>query len=218
MKIKVARPGQPSHQYSVEEINDLLAKGELNGDEMAWHEGLPKWISLARVRGIQARSSASGRSASPKKTGEFWGTLRDQSGVPTLWNPLVTLFWSVLFGPLFGVILLARNWDVLEERDQARRARLWLWPAGGYYLALFLVLLINAGLAFFVVLVLGWLLLVPWYLTVGSALNRFITGQLQGQFFRRPWGKPILLALGTAVIYAALLGLGMIVMRALRNG
>lgn len=43
-----------------------------------------------------------------------------------LWNPVATLFWSVLFTPAFGAWIVMHNWRLLGNAVQARIAQRWL--------------------------------------------------------------------------------------------
>ena len=53
MNIHVTRDGQDFGPYEVEDINGYLKLGTLLPTDMAWHEGLPGWIPLFQIRGVQ---------------------------------------------------------------------------------------------------------------------------------------------------------------------
>lgn len=53
MNIHVTRDGQNFGPYKVEDINGYLKLGSLLPTDMAWHEGLPGWIPLFRIPGVQ---------------------------------------------------------------------------------------------------------------------------------------------------------------------
>jgi uncharacterized RDD family membrane protein YckC len=56
MIIFVRSPYQPVRELRLEEVNALLARGELDGDEQAWTAGLSDWIALRNIKGIQLPS------------------------------------------------------------------------------------------------------------------------------------------------------------------
>ena len=53
MNIHVTRDGQDFGPYKVEDINGYLKLGSLLPTDMAWHEGLPSWIPLFQIPGVQ---------------------------------------------------------------------------------------------------------------------------------------------------------------------
>ena len=200
--IHVARPGQPSQQLSVEEVNQRLASGQLDPLDRAWQDGLPDWVPLARIRGVKVSSPARPAPAaqSPKSV---WGTIYDQSTIPTLWNPLVCGLWSLLFTPIFGATLVARNWRVLGRIYEARASRVWVWVS--------LVLLVAPPVLFacqvrLVALLAGvglFLLSAAWFVTGCLGQMRVVRVELNYEFFRARWTKPVLLA---TVCLAAYIG------------
>ena len=46
MEIYIARGEERNGPYSMDSIWQFLADGELDGTELAWHEGLDEWIDL----------------------------------------------------------------------------------------------------------------------------------------------------------------------------
>ncbi len=53
MQITINRDGQQYGPFSLEQINAGLAAGQLVPTDMAWHEGLPEWIPLAELEGVE---------------------------------------------------------------------------------------------------------------------------------------------------------------------
>jgi hypothetical protein len=53
MQILIARNGKPYGPYTLDQIQTYLASGEVQGSDLAWHEGLPSWIPLAQVSGVR---------------------------------------------------------------------------------------------------------------------------------------------------------------------
>jgi len=52
MRIHVKPRDHPQRDFTIEEINAMLAFGDLDGDELAWRPGLPDWIMLRELKGI----------------------------------------------------------------------------------------------------------------------------------------------------------------------
>jgi len=53
MRIHIKPRYQPQQELSLEEINVLLRKGELDGDEPAWTPGLDDWTTLRIIDGVK---------------------------------------------------------------------------------------------------------------------------------------------------------------------
>ena len=216
MIIRVAKQGQPSQSYSVEEINQRLAQGELAPTDMAWHEGLPKWIPLSRIRGVvatRAAGTATGSGewapAQPAVATESseWGALREQAAIPNLWNPTAAAGWSVLLGasPLFGAILIAQNWKRLPDSPPANAT--WFWVSAALVLHLTGLGLFVAGLPRGSILTaaLNLGLLIAWYVVSCRRQSAYIRQQLQNQYFRKRWRRPLLIGGLSLALY---LGVG----------
>ena len=76
MQIHVARNGQPTGPFSLEEVNRQLAAGTLSLSDQAWYEGAAGWAPLSTVPGVS--SSLTG------------GTSPHPAGTTTPSGPLVT--------------------------------------------------------------------------------------------------------------------------------
>lgn len=128
---------------------------------------------------------------------------------PALWNPGAAAGWSLLFSPIFGAYLHARNWEALGQPDKAAASRKWM----------------MGSIAFFVVIVLasfavpdsklgdalgragGIALLVSWYYSIGKSQRAFVLARFGKDYPRRGWGKPILVALGCFVGFIVVAGI-----------
>lgn len=53
MRVHVKPMYQPQQSLSIEDINAMLERGELDGDEPAWRPGLEKWTVLGEIEGVQ---------------------------------------------------------------------------------------------------------------------------------------------------------------------
>lgn len=52
MEIYISRDEQRFGPYTIEQVREYLAAGQLVADDLAWHEGVEGWISLGKVRGL----------------------------------------------------------------------------------------------------------------------------------------------------------------------
>ncbi len=50
--IHLARDGTQLGQFPLEQVNQMLADGQLKGTELSWKEGLPGWVPLNTLEGI----------------------------------------------------------------------------------------------------------------------------------------------------------------------
>lgn len=51
MQIYLARNNQQAGPYTVEQVNQMLATGQVLLDDLAWHEGMPEWKKLGELTG-----------------------------------------------------------------------------------------------------------------------------------------------------------------------
>jgi Domain of unknown function (DUF4190)/GYF domain 2 len=54
MQIHIARNGQPTGPFSLEEVNRQLAAGTLSVSDQAWYEGAAGWAPLSTVPGVSS--------------------------------------------------------------------------------------------------------------------------------------------------------------------
>jgi len=58
MQIHISRNGQNLGHYALDEINRGLLNGVFALSDLAWHEGLPEWGTLASIAGVRIGSSS----------------------------------------------------------------------------------------------------------------------------------------------------------------
>ena len=46
MQIFVNKNGQQLGQYTIEQLQQYLAMGDLAAEDLDWHEGLPEWVTV----------------------------------------------------------------------------------------------------------------------------------------------------------------------------
>lgn len=115
------------------------------------------------------------------------------SGQPALWNPNAAANWSLLFTPMFGAWIHAKNWVSLNEDQNSKKSMLWVY---GGFVWLFIGLFLSDKVNQF-----GVFLLIAWYFAAARAQAKYIK-ERNIQYQRKPWGKPILIGLGAWVLIA----------------
>lgn len=122
---------------------------------------------------------------------------------PPLWNPSAAARWSLLFTPIFGAWLHAKNWSALGEKEKAAQSKNW---AIGCLLA-------TIGIGVFA----GFLpdsrlidaasrganigLLVAWYFANARPQIEHISRKFGTTYARRGWGKPIAYAVAAMLAF-----------------
>jgi hypothetical protein len=127
---------------------------------------------------------------------------------PALWNPSAAARWSLLISPIFGAFLHMKNWEALEEPAKAAAARNWI-----VIYTLTIVGLAVAG-AFVphnkaigaILRIAGLALLLGWYYASGKPQIDFVKSRYGTDYPRKGWVVPILIAVGTIIGAAFLIG------------
>lgn len=87
MQIHIARNGQPTGLFSLEEVNRQLAAGTLSLSDQAWYEGAAGWAPLSTVPGVS--NSPSGATP-PQPTGPTTPSV-PAATVPTVVGPVTAV-------------------------------------------------------------------------------------------------------------------------------
>lgn len=101
---------------------------------------------------------------------------------PVLWNPNAAGAWSLLFTPIFGSILLLKNWRAIGLEDKVRSARIWLIAS--------VVMLIPVMLIGFV----GLVYIIVWYFAWQKPQATFVRERWGTDYPRKSWAQPLLIA------------------------
>lgn len=124
---------------------------------------------------------------------------------PRLYNPKWICAASLLFTPIFGGLLQARNWEQLGERDEARLSRFWvrssIWLVG-IYLLMQVVFRHEPVMAWtgpwFLVVLWG-----AWMLSHGRRQLRFVSLNVKA-YEPLPFGKTMTIGILGWVLYGML--------------
>lgn len=117
---------------------------------------------------------------------------RDQGISPALWNPAAAVNWSVLFSPILGSYLHAKNWKSLQQPQNARTS--WIW---------FAVSVVVMGVAAFAPIstkaaggMTLWLLIL-WYFFSARKQIAHVRNRFSTTYPRKSFGVPVAISVGT---------------------
>nr|WP_271873207.1 tetratricopeptide repeat protein [Rubripirellula sp.] len=106
-----------------------------------------------------------------------------------LWNPNAAANWSLIFSPIFGGWVHAKNWRELGQKDKAQESMLWVYVT----LASLVVRLFTGWGAEFLILVL-------WYFLSAKAQVKFLR-ENNISYEKKTWDKPLAIGFLGWVIY-----------------
>ena len=116
--------------------------------------------------------------------------LDEWDSIPELWNPHIAVLLSVFFTPIFGTWIIAKNWEVLELPNRAKKSMIWV-----------LFGIIFLSLNFASPLPTGPFYLLVWYFVSAKAQTKYIKQNYANTGYdKKAWGKPILF--GFAAFFA----------------
>ena len=116
---------------------------------------------------------------------------------PPLWNPDAAGAWSLLLTPIFGSVLVRKNWKAIGDDAKARTGTIWIVVS---VLALFLAALF--GLA-------GFLYIIVWYFAWQRPQTQYIRERWGKDYPRKGWAVPLLIGVGVYVgLVVLLVGVG----------
>jgi hypothetical protein len=112
---------------------------------------------------------------------------------PALWNPAAVGAWSALFTPVFGSVLLGKNWAAIGDRRRVRSARRWLAASVAVYLTGPLFPFLG-------------LFSLAWYMLCMVDQVSYVRARWGSEYSRRDWLVP--LVLGCVMLMMSGLGAG----------
>jgi len=111
-----------------------------------------------------------------------------------LWNPNAAGLWSFLFTPIFGSMLIAKNWETMGEPGRASAAR---WSITAF-------LVIGALVEYFAPhteKAAAIIFLVVWYFVINRPQAHAVRKHFGGEYERRPWGFPLAIATLALIVF-----------------
>ena len=170
--IKIARGGAEIGEYDLEQVPDMLKAGVLRKTDHYWMKGMEGWNPLDQLVPSAAVTRQEVRRPDTLK----------------LWNPNAAANWSLIFTPILGAWLHAKNWEALGRPKDANRSMLWVY--GGI---LFILGVTFAPIpdAWSRVLMVVWL--ASWYFGFAKPQVKHVEAiQLNGVTYeKKAWLKPL---------------------------
>lgn len=125
----------------------------------------------------------------------------NQSGTDrvALWNPNAAAIWSLLFSPVFGAWLHAKNWTALGNETKARHSMYWVY--GGIA-----VLVLTAFLPEAIARGVGYGLLFGWYFSFATQQMKYVKKTLGGTYEKKGWTKPLGIAAASLATFFLVVG------------
>jgi hypothetical protein len=120
------------------------------------------------------------------------------SPAPRLWNPDAAGAWSLIFTPVFGSILLLKNWQAIGLDGKVKAARNWLNVSIVMLVLMIVVgmfdLMINvtiSNVSFAVDESFGWYYIFIWYFAWQKPQTKYVKEQWGKDYPRKSWRKPL---------------------------
>lgn len=200
-KFQIARPGRPSRQMTMSEINLGLASGDVLPEDQYWVKGMPRWERVGSLSGViisaapKTRTPTTGvddfdLTAAPASP-SFWPRPETKPRL-RMWSPGLYGLLSVFFTPLMGTILIAQNHRAAQETTWSGIVWFWLIVWSGYLftaVSLHLAAIPCGPLVYWIYG--GGALAIVWLFTCGLPHRRFLNTRNFEAAWRVDWGKPV---------------------------
>jgi len=118
---------------------------------------------------------------------------------PKLWNPQAVAFWSILFSPIFGAYIFAKNWTELGKPDEARQSMMWVYGGIIWTVVVGIFVGIFSIKLFITMRLFEPLLLFTWIVMNGQKQLKYVREGIS--YERQSWGMVLPLGLCTGVAY-----------------
>ena len=108
---------------------------------------------------------------------------------PNLWNPDAAGVWSIFLTPIFGSILISKNWKALGELERHRSSNVWLGVS--------VLLVITSTFAPFLL----FPYIIVWYFSQNRPQTKYLKEKYDGVYPKNGWLKPILIVLAVFIAF-----------------
>lgn len=112
-----------------------------------------------------------------------------------VWNPDVAGAWSLLFTPLFGSIIVYKNWLSLGEIERANKSKKWI------YISVFMAI-VSALIG-----LIGLVYICTWYYMSQKPQTLFLKSEYNNVYKKKRWGQPLLIAVGSWFAFIFVVGI-----------
>jgi len=119
-----------------------------------------------------------------------------RAAAPPLWNPNVAGLWSLFLTPIFGSLLVRKNWEAIGDAREARVGTVWLGVS---------ILIEAAWFTDAVGPAIPFLFMVVWYVAFQRIQALYVRERWGTDYPHKPWaltvgmGFVVLFAIGFAV-------------------
>jgi hypothetical protein len=111
----------------------------------------------------------------------------------SLWNPNAATMWSLVFTPLFGAWIHAKNWTALGDNEKVAKSMYWAY---GAIAILVLNLFTTKGVAW-----LSLVYLLVWNFILGKQQIKYVKEKYGDTYDKKSWVKPIGIGVGAFLVY-----------------
>lgn len=101
---------------------------------------------------------------------------------PKLWNPDIAGVWSLFFSPIFGSIVVGKNWRTLGDEEGVVTARNWLIAS----IVVFLIAVFVPYGRF-----LGFVYLLVWYFQFQTRQTAYVRRNWPEGYDKKSWKAPL---------------------------
>jgi hypothetical protein len=182
MEILIAKQGQQYGPYSEEQVREYVRAGRISPDDLAWHQGQPAWAPLSQILKLET--------APPPPPVAFPGG--SPEGI-ALWNPKAAAAWSLLFSPMFGAFLHARNWRQLGDFKRASANMIWFY-ALGVYMIVILAVTLTTSINTAATNSLGVVIFAIWFWLQGKPQIDHVNAAFPNGYRKKSLAPPLLIA------------------------
>jgi hypothetical protein len=187
-QLYINRDGQQFGPYNTEDTQKHLRDGTLAPSDLAWYEGAADWMPLSTILGISAVATPP-----PPPPRTMPPAAPSVQATPKLWNPNAAVNWSLLFTPILGAWLHAKNWKELDQPDKSQKSMIWVYVGFVFWIVvLFLPDNVGSGP--------GLIFLLAWYFSSAKGQVKHLK-ENNINYEKKAWGKPLLLGLAGLVVY-----------------
>ena len=119
MRIHIARAGQTSGPYALEDVRGRLLSGEIQPHDWAWYPGVKRWVPVSEVPGLEeivppVISAAEPAVEPPQREVSYHHV-----------SAVKFIVYSILSFGIYDVFWFYRNWRFIKARDRSGIMPFW---------------------------------------------------------------------------------------------